>query len=435
MPMSFAALQVYNQYLTTYQSKRSSRYDAHDSEELRNHYNQIQLKNRFAPVYLHVPSAQDIQYAVHLKEQTRVFRNSISALGGTHGEHLFSQKNAYSDQPQIARVEYLSEHASPDMPTQFTMNIQSTASPQTNTGNFLPSAQEVLLPPDTYSFDVKTKKLHYELQFNIHEHDTHEMLQNKLVRLINQSEIGIKAELVTEDARSAIQLSSDAAGTPYQSPYHFEISDEQTTKTSGIVNYLGLQKTIIPAENATCEINGEAFSSYTNTFTLFDAYQVTLDPEQIQTDHLPCSVTIGLYPDMESLSHNLSTFVNGYNSFMDNISNEDNASISNLMLQEEMKKIVRLHRNDLEKYGIDASDSSILVFNEEETLQSNPVNFTDTSRLQSFGNHILRKLDAIALDPMEYTSRTICAYSNPATPFINPYVTSIYSGMQFEAYC
>lgn len=92
MPMSFAALQVYNQYLTTYQSKRSSRYDTHNSEELRNHYSQIQLKNRFAPVYLNTPSAQDIQYAVHLKEQTRIFRNSISALGGTHGEHLFSQK-------------------------------------------------------------------------------------------------------------------------------------------------------------------------------------------------------------------------------------------------------------------------------------------------------------------------------------------------------
>lgn len=435
MPMSFAALQVYNQYLTTYQSKRSSRYDTHDSEELRNHYTQIQLKNRFAPVYLHAPSAQDIQFAVHLKEQTRTFRNSISALGGTHGEHLFSQKNAYSNEPEIAKVEYTSEHATPNTPTHFTMDIQEFASPQINIGNYLPSNQEVLLPADTYSFDVKTKKLHYELQFNIHEHDTHEILQSKLVRLINQSEIGIKAELITDANRTALQLTSEAMGTPFQSPYHFEITDEQTTKTSGIVNYLGLQKTILPATNATCEVDGETFSSYTNTISLYDAYEVTLQVDKIQERELPISIEIGLYPDMESLSHNLGSFVNGYNSFMENITQEGDASMPNLMLQEEMKKIVRMHRHDLERYGIDASDSSKLLFNEEQTLQSDPVRFADTSTLQSFGNHVLRKLDAIALDPMEYVSRTICAYSNPATPFINPYVTSIYSGMQFEAYC
>lgn len=433
--MSFATLQVYNQYLTTYQPKRSSRYDTHDSEELRNHYQKIQLKNRFAPVYLHAPSAQDIQYAVHLKEQTHDFRNSISALGGTHGEHLFSQKYAYSNKPQITQIEYASEHATPDTPTHFTMDIQELASPQINIGNYLPSNQEVLLPADTYSFDVKTKKLHYELQFNIYEHDTHEMLQNKLIRLINQSEIGIKAELLSDKNRTAIQLTSEAMGTPFQSPYHFEISDEQTTKNSGIVNYLGLQKEISPATNATCLVNGEKKFSYNNTFSLYDAYHITISTENFQQEDLPLSVEIGLYPDMESIIRNLSAFVDGYNSFMEHITQKGDTSISNQMLQEEMKKIVRMHRHDLERYGIDASDSSKLLFNKEETLQSAPVQFADTSKLQSFGNHVLRKLDAIALDPMEYISRTICAYSNPATPFINPYVTSIYSGMQFEAYC
>lgn len=435
MPMSFAALQVYNQYLTTYQPNRSSRYDTHDLEDLRNHYNKIQLKNRFAPVYLHAPSTEDIQYAVHLKEQTRLFRHSISALGGTHGEQLFSQKNAYSDQPQLAKVEYLPEHELQNIPTQFTMNIQSISSPQINTGNFLSSTQEVLLPPDTYSFDVKTKKFHYELQFHIHEHDTHEILQNKLVRLINQSEIGIHATLLTKGNRSAIQLISDITGTPFQSAYYFEISDTQTSKTSGIVNYLGLQKNIQPAQNATCEVNGEHYSSYTNIFTLFDAYQITLDPEHLHSDLLPCNITIGLYPDIESISRNLNTFVNGYNSFMESIATHDNTSIQNLVLQEDMKKIVRLHKNDLAEYGIYTLDSFTLQFDEAQTLQNNSTPFADTSRLQSFGNHILRKLDAISLDPMEYVSRTICAYSNPATPFINPYITSIYSGMQFEAYC
>ena len=52
MPISYATLQIYDQYLTTYGSKRCSRYDTHDSKELKELYSSIQLKNRFAPVYL-----------------------------------------------------------------------------------------------------------------------------------------------------------------------------------------------------------------------------------------------------------------------------------------------------------------------------------------------------------------------------------------------
>lgn len=32
MPISYATLQIYDQYLTTYGSKRCSRYDTHDSK-------------------------------------------------------------------------------------------------------------------------------------------------------------------------------------------------------------------------------------------------------------------------------------------------------------------------------------------------------------------------------------------------------------------
>ena len=44
MPISYATLQIYDQYLTTYGSKRCSRYDTHDSKELKELYSSIQLK-------------------------------------------------------------------------------------------------------------------------------------------------------------------------------------------------------------------------------------------------------------------------------------------------------------------------------------------------------------------------------------------------------
>ena len=69
MPISYATLQIYDQYLTTYGSKRCSRYDTHDSKELKELYSSIQLKNRFAPVYLKSPTATEISYAIQLKER------------------------------------------------------------------------------------------------------------------------------------------------------------------------------------------------------------------------------------------------------------------------------------------------------------------------------------------------------------------------------
>ena len=59
---------------------------------------------------------------------------------------------------------------------------------------------------------------------------------------------------------------------------------------------------------------------------------------------------------------------------------------------------------------------------------------TDPDALRSFGNHVLRKLNAISLDPMEYVDRRICAYPNPFTNYINPYITSIYTGLLYNVW-
>ncbi len=47
-----------------------------------------------------------------------------------------------------------------------------------------------------------------------------------------------------------------------------------------------------------------------------------------------------------------------------------------------------------------------------------------------------RKMQDIALNPMEYVDKIIIAYPNLSkSGFSNPYSTSIYSGMMFNSYC
>ena len=54
--------------------------------------------------------------------------------------------------------------------------------------------------------------------------------------------------------------------------------------------------------------------------------------------------------------------------------------------------------------------------------------------LKSFSSTLLRKSDQVALNPMDYVEKVMVAYKNPGHNFINPYVTSAYTGMMFDRY-
>lgn len=440
MAVSFTTLQIYDQYLTTYRSrdydsssnrkvnKRSSRYDMHKQSELQNLYSAIQWKNRFAPLYLTEPSPKSIAFAVHLKESAQNLKQTINSLSGDDND-LFSMKTAYSDNENLATVEYVPEDADEEVPENFTLEVESFASPQINTGKYLNSNQTTELKPDSYSFDILSNKLHYELQFNINEGETNLELQDKLSRLINNSDIGISAKVVKQDGRSALELNSDAYGLPFQNARHFTVNDDKTSYHNGVVDYLGLNDNVKEASNAIYSINGNEESSYSNAFNIHGAYHVTLHPENgVGT------ADIGLYADAESLSHNIETFVNGYNHFLDGVltdipddkEEEEDLSLTRL-LSKDMTKFLDLHRKSLEKYGITVNDDASLDYEMPETL-------ADTDALKGFGNHMMRKLTSISLDPMEYIDRRICAYPNPFTNYINPYMTSIYTGMLFNTY-
>lgn len=425
MPMSFTAFQIYNHYLTTYDNKRTSRSHIHDRDELRHIYSDIQLKNRFAPLYLTDPSPQAIAYAVQLKESAETLKQTITTFGSSDQQMLFSSKKAYSNTPELVEVEYTANKSS--APEHFHLEVKEFASPQINTSSFLTSNQMVLMPPDDYSFDIITNKLHYELQFSISDGETHEQLQNKLARLINTSDIGLHATILNNKGRTALEITSDAYGIPVQSKNHFEITDNNTSQAKGIVHYLGLNKSIHNATNATYYLDDKERSSYANTFPAYGNYRLTLNPQSKARD-----AEVGLYPGMESLTYNIESFVNCYNQFIHGVTNDENAKVANNHhLLDEMKKLLERHKEKVEKYGIEIQEDNTLKYRRDDSLTKMP----DLDDLQNFGNQVLRKLHSIALDPMEYVSRAICAYSNPATSYVNPYMTSIYSGMLFNSYC
>lgn len=452
MSVTMYTMQALDQYMTTYGSsesnsfnkkynKRSSRFAMHDSSELQNLYSTIQWKNRFAPLYLTDPTPRSIAYAIHLKESANSLKETIGLL--SNDDDLFSMKSAYSDNESLASVEYEPDDADGEVPADFILEVENFASPQVNTSRYLKANQPVPLDPGSYSFDILTNKLHYELQFNVHEGDTNNDLQKKLSRLINNSDIGVSAKVVETRGLTALEITSDAYGLPVQGERHFTITDDNTTYRSGIVDYLGLNRTIKEAANAIYSIDGNEESSYSNTFSVHGAYHVTLHPENstagtTASDQLTAhasavagakngSARIGLYPDAESLSNNIEAFVEGYNHFMNGVINDETEESLTKLLSKDLHKFLNLHSYNLEKYGISINPDATLDYQKSDGL-------TDAAAIKGFGSQILRKLNAISLDPMEYIDRRICAYPNPNASYPNPYMTSIYTGMLYNNY-
>jgi flagellar hook-associated protein 2 len=332
-------------------------------------------------------------------------------------------KSAYSDNNTLASVEYIPEDATADTPQGFDLKVESFATPQINTGKYLISDRDVAMPQGSYSFDLLTNKLHYEIQFNVNEHETNIDLQKKLSRLINDSDLGVSASVTTKSGHSALEITSDAIGMPYQGERHFMITDEDTSYSKGVVDYLGLNKSIKEATNAVYTINGDTNSSYSNSFNVHGAYQITLHPQGKTVDN----AHIGLYPDSESLSQNIKSFVDGYNNFLTSITGTEDDDETTRILSNDLKKFLEHNSSSLSPYGITINDDSTLSYEKTDDI-------TDQTTIKAFGLKMLRKLNAISIDPMEYVNRRICSYSNPNATYPNPYMTSIYTGMLVNVY-
>lgn len=426
--MSFASVQIYDNYLSLYTPKKSTRFDKHERKELTDIYGRILQLNRQSPFYMPDTTDDMKRFAVQLKESARDFSHSIASLGGIETENLFSRKSAYSNNESIATIEYKNTEHLQNSDSLFELRVKELATPQKNTSAPLPANEPVGLESESYSFDIDINHVQYELQFHIKENETNEQLQTKIAKLINRSDFGLDATVKTfGQDMTYLEILSHTTGLPHQRDYHFKISDNHTSYQKGIVNYLGLNKQITPATNATYEINGEEHTSYSNTFTLEDAYEITLHRTNASPDDEP--VIIGVAPDCESVNHNIQEFVNSYNSFMSITSDyEDTQNIAVSRLRQEMHFMLLQHEGRIAQYGITANDDDTLSFEPQHTL-------SEPDALRKFGNHILEKMDSIILNPMEYVNKKICAYKNPGNTFIDPYTTSAYSGMLFNIYC
>lgn len=427
---------VYNYYLSTYikPTKSSSQFDTHKSSELRSIYNSIVKLNKESPLSIFDTTENTREFAIDIKENARSLCSTISSLGGMDETTLLNKKIAYSSNEDFVSASYIGTYEEGMEVPSFSIEVQSLASPQVNVGAYLPDEPSTL-PADTYSFDLHIGDLNYEFQFAVHEGETNTDIQNRLARLINNADVGIKADvLADEEGNNALRITSTATGLPEGKSSLFSISDSRTSKRAGAVSYLGINYMARNASNASFLLNGEQRTSGSNKFTVEKTYEITLNG----THSVPGeTATIGLKTDTESLTDNITALADAYNSFMEDASSYLNRQPKSIRLVSEMKGVASLYKNELDAVGLSVREDGKIEIDKDALCQSAleedaKENFHS---VRDFANTLMRKSKQISLDPMHYASSKIVAYKNPGKNFAQAYITSAYSGMFFNSYC
>lgn len=432
MAYQYALSNIYNHYLTTYAPKSATRYDAHKKSELRNVYNSIVKLNKDAPLSIVDTSEAAQKYVVGIKENARELRNTITSLSGSDETELLNRKIAYSSDASVVDAKFIGDISGQNEDESLEIGVEQLAQSQINTGNYL-RKDAMTLSSGTYSFDIGINNTGYEFQFNINPGDTNFDLQNKLARLINNANIGLSATIKEYDAdHAALSLESTATGIDLGHATLFDITDDNTSQASGVVDYLGINEVTRHPQNAIFTLNDERRVSYTNHFTVQGKYDVTLKGLTSGEN----TVTVGLKPDMESLSENINRFIGGYNDFIRAAAEYQNSQPKSSQLIREMSRISGLYNNELGPLGISLTEDGTIQVDSTTLKAGLEENGAAESMdgIKRFANAVLNKTNAISLNPMDYVNKTIVAYKNPGKNFSPSYITSQYSGMMFNSY-
>lgn len=426
---------VYNYYLSTYSNSRVSRYDSHKKSELRDIYNKIVKVNQESPLYKISHSKDVTRFVIDVKESARQIKNVISSLSTDgHGiESAFSKKVASSSNEDIVEAKYIGNGRQSDSVNDFEIEIRKLATPQINIGNFL-SDNGKDMETGAYSFDLDTPSASYEFQFNINDGEKNRDVLNKLARLINNADIGLRAEILSnEHSESALSIVSTQTGLSADETSLFNIVPEGTTGSYAVMNKLGINHITYPAENSSFLLNGQEYSSYSNTVTIDNTFELTLKnvtpPGQ--------SETVGYKTSVDAVADNLNDLIESYNSIIDIATTSAGASQQGNRLLYDMRSVPNAFSNELESIGLRTADDGKIQL--DKALLSDAISSTDAkanfSVLNAFKDALNDKATKASINPMKYVNKVIVAYKNPNHTEATPYVTSVYSGLMLDHYC
>lgn len=434
-----AKIDVYAYYLSTYSNIRPTRYDSHKKSDLRKVYNHMVKTNKESPLYKLSNEDSVAKYAIDIKEHAKAIQNVVASLSDSYGtfNDSFQKKVAVSSDSESVSVKYVGDGTKDSQITDFQIEVKELSSPQINIGNYLKN-DSTSITPGSYSFDLNTNDASYEFQFNVKEGETNLDVMRKLAGLVNRSSLGITATIkhgtidIGGADSSALALTSRQTGRSDDS-HLFEITPAANAGSIQAMELLGIHNISSEAQNSIFLFNGTEFSTPSNTFTIEDTFDITLN--KVSSEGQPTK--IGFKNNIDAVADNIMTLVNVFNGILTTAANTTKEATGDTnKLLNEMSAISRSRRESLGSIGLEVSNNGMITLNKdtlEEAIQ--PECAEDTFRkLSLFKTAIGAKADAVSINPMNYVNKVVVNYKNPGHTFPAPYFSSVYSGMMLDRY-
>ena len=415
---------AYNYFMTTYGDNIGSRYESHKKSELRDTYNKIVKANKDAPLYKLKETEDMGQFAIDIKEHANSMAVSVSnlAAAGESVEEILNKRIASSSDPNTVEAVFVGDESSNT--DGFDIDVHSLAKPQVNVGNYL-SPDGHSFEEGQYTFDLDIKNHSYEFQYNVNAGESNLTVQQKIVRLLNSSDVGLSASLATNSAgANAIQIVSKSTGLPEGENCLFKISSPVSWRE---LNTLGIDQTVQEPVNSSFTLNGNDHESMSNSFTVNKTYELTL---KSPTDG---TVTVGLMKDTEALTDGINQLLTSYNGMID-IGLKYTNSHQNRTLFNEISSIAKGMQSSLEFAGIFTDGLGHLSLDAQRLsdIINSPDKASAFTTLNELKNAINLASSKASINPMAYVDKAIVEYKNPGKTLTAPYATSAYSGMMMN---
>ena len=426
---------VYNYYAAQYGHREYSKYDTHSKAQLKSTFGRLQKINSQTPSYKIDFSDAALKYAIDLKENARELSQIADELSDESTDSITYKRSATSSSPQVIDAEYIGDSCVQDYePLEFT--VSQLACPQTNTGNFLQPNSKPFAAGE-YSFDLQVQDLTYQFEFGVNATDTVTDTQQKIARLINQADIGLNAQLLTDGlGNSAISITSDATGIRGISPTIFHIQSQNSSDASDsnteLVSTLGLDRVTQYPANAVYSVNGTTATSVSNEVTIDNNYVLTFFDT---TGKAP--VTISMNTDTDAIADSIGELIGGYNNLISVTANDANEHFEgNEKLKKDFAGIAKSYNHLLNENGLSVTDNGTIAVDRDAIISAadNGTLGDIFSGLNAFKQAVQKKAEDISLNPMDYVNNKIIAYKNPLRPTNDPYNLSAYTGMIFDGY-
>lgn len=425
---------AYDYYIATYAKHEVSRYDSHKKSDLRKIYNSIVRTNKESPLYK-IPDVQSAtKYAIDIKEHAKSIQNVVASLSDSYGGlgNSFQKKVAKSSDDHSVSVIYVGDGVDANQTEQFSIEVQKLASPQNNTGNYLKNSA-LSFTPGSYSFDLDTNMSSYEFQYNVNPGETNLDVITKLANLVNNSNLGIQADILhnDEDNTSALSLTSKQTGLGSYENDLFTVSPSANTESINAMDLLGINNITTPAESSRFLLNGTEHSSLANTFTINNTFEITL-----KNTNVGSAATIGFKANTDAIADNIQTLVDVYNNMIDTASDYSTDTKNGNRLQRDLSSVTRHHKDELGNIGLIVNEDNKISIDRSILAEAvDPKRSDETFRtLTQFKDSIGTKADDASVNPMQYVNKILIAYKNPGHNFNTPYISSIYSGMMLDSY-